>query len=46
MEVLSSRVLYRSSDFDALRCFYERNVGLHAYREDGPSVEVEPRESR
>ena len=40
MEVLSSRVLYRSSDFDALRRFYERTVGLHVYREYGPREEV------
>lgn len=40
MEVLSSRVLYRSSDFDALRRFYEHTVGLHTYREYGPSEEV------
>lgn len=40
MEVLSSRVLYRSSDFDALRRFYEQTVGLHVYREYGPSEEV------
>ena len=40
MEVLSSRVVYRSSDFDALRGFYEETVGLHAYREYGPSAEV------
>ena len=40
MEVLSSRVLYRSSDFDALRQFYEQIVGLHVYREYGPSDEV------
>ena len=40
MEVLSSRVLYRSSSFDALRRFYEQIVGLHVYREYGPSEEV------
>jgi predicted enzyme related to lactoylglutathione lyase len=40
MEVLSSRVLYRSSDFDALRRFYEETVGLHVYREYGPRDEV------
>jgi predicted enzyme related to lactoylglutathione lyase len=40
MEVLSSRVLYRSSDFDALRRFYEQTLGLHVYREYGPSEEV------
>jgi uncharacterized glyoxalase superfamily protein PhnB len=32
MEVLSSRVLYRSSQFDALRRLYEQIVGLHVYR--------------
>lgn len=41
MEVLSSRVLYRSSNFDALRRFYEQIVGLHVYREYGPSEEVQ-----
>jgi len=40
MEVLSSRVLYRSGDFDALRRFYEQTVGLHVYREYGSSEEV------
>ena len=40
MEVLSSRVLYRSSSFDALRQFYEQVVGLHVYREYGPSDKV------
>jgi predicted enzyme related to lactoylglutathione lyase len=40
MEVLSSRVLYRSSDFDALRRFYEQTVGLHVYREYGPNEEA------
>ena len=40
MEVLSSRVLYRSSNFDALRQFYEHTVGLHVYREYGPSEKV------
>ena len=40
MEVLSSRVLYRSSEFDALRRFYEQIVGLHVYREYGLSEEV------
>ncbi len=40
MEVLSSRLLYRSSDFDVLRRFYEETVGLHAYREYGRSAEV------
>ena len=40
MEVLSSRVLYRSSNYDALREFYEQTVGLHVYREYGPSEKV------
>ncbi len=37
MDVLSSRVLYRSGDFDSLRSFYEDTVGLHVYREYGAS---------
>lgn len=40
MEVLSSRVLYRSGDFDTLRRFYEHVVGLHVYREYGAGEEV------
>ena len=36
MEVLSSRVLYGSGDFDSLRRFYEDTVGLHVYRQYGP----------
>lgn len=40
MEVLSSRVLYRSSNFDALRQFYEQTVGLHVYREYGASEKI------
>jgi predicted enzyme related to lactoylglutathione lyase len=40
MEVLSSRLLYRSSDFDSLRRFYEQTVGLHVYREYGTSDET------
>ncbi len=40
MEVLSSRVLYRSADFEALRRFYENTVGLLVYREYGSSGEV------
>ena len=40
MEVLSSRVLYRSGNFDALRQFYEETVGLHVYREYGRGEEV------
>jgi predicted enzyme related to lactoylglutathione lyase len=35
VDVLSSRVLYRSGDFDSLRRFYEDAVGLHVYREYG-----------
>jgi len=35
MEVLSSRVLYRSADFEALRRFYKRTLGFHVYREYG-----------
>jgi predicted enzyme related to lactoylglutathione lyase len=35
VEVLSSRVLYRSDAFDALRQFYEDVLGLQAYREYG-----------
>ena len=40
MEVLASRVRYRSGDFDALRRIYEHALGPHAYREYGPSEEV------
>ena len=40
MEVLSSRVLYRSSNFESLRRFYEETVGLHVYREYGASDEI------
>jgi predicted enzyme related to lactoylglutathione lyase len=40
VEVLSSRVLYRARDFDALRRFYEQTVGLHVYREYGSSDET------
>ena len=35
MEVLSSRVLYRTDDFEGLRAFYENTVGLQVYREYG-----------
>jgi len=35
MDVLSSRVLCRSTNFDSLREFYERTLGLHVYREYG-----------
>ncbi len=35
MDVLSSRVLYRCRNFDALRTFYEHTLGLHPYREYG-----------
>ena len=40
MEVLSSRVLYRSAGFDALRGFYEQTIGLHVYREYGEAERV------
>ena len=40
MDVLSSRVLYGSGDFDSLRRFYEEIVGLHVYREYGLGDEV------
>ena len=40
MEVLSSRILYRSGDFDSLRRFYERTVGLHVSREYGSRGEA------
>ncbi|HEV2758932.1 MAG TPA: VOC family protein [Acidimicrobiales bacterium] len=40
MEVLSSRVIYRSSNFDALRQFYEQTVGLQVYREYGAGDRV------
>lgn len=36
MDVLSSRVLYRSGDFDSLRRFYQETLGLHVSREYGP----------
>jgi predicted enzyme related to lactoylglutathione lyase len=39
MEVLSSRVLYRSGQFDTLRRFYETTVGLAVYREYGQGGE-------
>jgi predicted enzyme related to lactoylglutathione lyase len=35
MEVLSSRVLLRPSDFDRTRAFYEGVLGLRIYREYG-----------
>lgn len=35
MEVLSSRVIYRTPDFSALRSFYEDTIGLRTYREYG-----------
>ena len=35
MEVLSSRVLYRTVDFEGVRRFYEDVVGLRVYREFG-----------
>lgn len=40
MEVLSSRVLYGSRDFDGLRRFYEDTVGLQVYREYGLEGQV------
>ena len=40
VEVLSSRVLYRSANFDSLRRFYEGTVGLHVYREYGSDQEI------
>ena len=40
MEVLSSRVLYGSRNFDSLRRFYEETVGLHVYREYGLAGQV------
>ena len=40
MEVLSSRVLYGSGDFDSLRRFYEQTVGLHVHREYGADGRV------
>ena len=40
MDVLSSRVLYGSGDFDSLRRFYEQTVGLHVFREYGASDKV------
>ncbi len=40
MEVLSSRLLYRSGDFDSLRRFYAQTVGLHVYREYGTTDET------
>jgi predicted enzyme related to lactoylglutathione lyase len=40
MEVLSSRILYGSVDFVALRRFYEQTVGLHVYREYGAAGEI------
>ena len=39
MDILSSRLLYRSDDFDSLRRFYEGTMGLHVYREYGPIEE-------
>lgn len=35
MEVLASRVLYHSADFEGIRRFYEHTLGLHTYREYG-----------
>jgi predicted enzyme related to lactoylglutathione lyase len=36
VDVLSSRLLYRTHDFDSLRRFYEDTVGLQVFREYGP----------
>ena len=38
--MLSSRVLYRSGDFDAVRRFYESTVGLQVYREYGSGDQI------
>ena len=38
--MLSSRVLYRCGDFDALRRFYEAVLGLHPYREYGDATGI------
>lgn len=35
MEVLSSRVIYRTADLGRLRSFYEETMGLRVYREYG-----------
>ena len=35
MEVLSSRLIYRTPDLVGMRDFYERTVGLRVYREYG-----------
>jgi predicted enzyme related to lactoylglutathione lyase len=40
MDVLSSRVLYRSRDFDTLRGFYQDTLGLHVARDYGPKEEL------
>ena len=40
MEVLSSRVLYGSQRFDALRSFYQDVLGLHVFREYGANEEL------
>ena len=40
MDVLSSRVLYRSDDFESLRAFYEDTIGLAVYREYGVDGKV------
>ncbi len=40
MEVLSSRVLCRSANFDSLRDFYEATLGLHVYREYGADGDI------
>lgn len=40
MEVLSSRVIFHTSDLAGLRSFYEDTVGLGVYREYGQGGEV------
>ena len=40
MEVLSSRVIYRTTDLPRLRAFYEGTLGLRVYREYGTGGRV------
>lgn len=40
MEVLSSRVIFHTTDLRAARSFYEGTLGLHLYREYGVDGEV------
>lgn len=40
VEVLSSRVIYRPRDFEALRRFYAETLGLRTYREYGTGGQV------